>query len=146
MTVLVAVILVNVVVSLFGFRVLRDGAARGAESYLFIPHQVSRGENGLGMLLAHFAHGGFAHLAFNMIALYSFSGTVLTGLGPAEFLLIYAAAGVATRTWAPSVWIDLSVVIFRTRFGRSAGQTRISRLRPTDRPVVSRRTRRRHQR
>ena len=93
MTVLVAVILVNVVVSLFGFRVLRDGAAQGAQSYLFIPHQVARGENGLGMLLAHFAHGGFAHLAFNMIALYSFSGTVLTVLGPAKFLLIYAAAG-----------------------------------------------------
>ena len=66
MTVLVAVILVNVVVSLFGFRALRDGAAQGAQSYLFIPHQVARGENGRGMLLAHFAHGGFAHLAFNI--------------------------------------------------------------------------------
>ena len=93
MTVLVAVIVINGVVSLFGFRALRDGGGRAAESYLFIPNQVARGENGLGMLLAHFAHGGFAHLAFNMIALYSFSGTVITVLGPAKFLLIYAVAG-----------------------------------------------------
>ena len=93
MMALVAAIVVNVVVSLFGFRGLRDGGGRGAEAYLFIPHQVARGENGLGMLLAHFAHGGFAHLAFNMIALYSFAGTVVAALGPARFLLIYAVAG-----------------------------------------------------
>jgi membrane associated rhomboid family serine protease len=93
MMALVAAIVVNVVVSLFGFRVLRDGGGRSAEAYLFIPHQVARGENGLGMLLAHFAHAGFAHLAFNMLALYSFGGTVLAALGPARFLLIYAVAG-----------------------------------------------------
>jgi membrane associated rhomboid family serine protease len=93
MTALAAVIAVNVVVSLFGFRVLRDEGGRGADMYLFIPYQVARGENGLGMLLAHFSHGGFVHLAFNMLALYSFAGTVLAILGPAQFLLIYAAAG-----------------------------------------------------
>jgi membrane associated rhomboid family serine protease len=93
MTALAAVIAVNVVVSLFGFRVLRDDGGKGADTYLFIPYQVARGENGLGMLLAHFAHAGFVHLAFNMLALYSFAGTVLAILGPPQFLLIYAAAG-----------------------------------------------------
>jgi membrane associated rhomboid family serine protease len=93
MTALIAVIAVNVVVSLFGFRVLRDAGGRGADMYLFIPYQVARGENGLGMLLAHFSHAGFVHLAFNMLALYSFAATVLAILGPAQFLLVYAAAG-----------------------------------------------------
>ena len=93
MTALVAAIVANVVISLLGFRVLRDGQGRGAETYLFIPYQVARGENGVGLLLAHFAHAGFAHLAFNMLALYSFGGTVLTALGPMRFLLIYAVAG-----------------------------------------------------
>ena len=93
MSALVAVILVNVVVSLLAFRVLRDGGTRGADAYLFIPYQVARGENGGGLLLAHFAHAGFAHLAFNMLALYSFAGPVLTRLGAARFLLIYAVAG-----------------------------------------------------
>src|SRR6266566_3770647 len=93
MTALVAAIVANVVVSLLGFRVLRDREGRDAEAYLFIPYQVARGENGVGLLLAHFAHAGFAHLAFNMLALYSFGGTVLTALGPMRFLLIYAVAG-----------------------------------------------------
>src|SRR4029453_16081316 len=50
MTALVAVIAVNVVVSLFGFRALRDEGGRGADAYLFIPYQVARGENGPAML------------------------------------------------------------------------------------------------
>jgi membrane associated rhomboid family serine protease len=94
MTALVAAIVANVVVSLLGFRVLRDGEERRGDAYLFIPYQVARGENGAGWLLAHFAHAGFAHLAFNMLALYSFGGTVLAALGPVRFLLIYAVAGV----------------------------------------------------
>jgi membrane associated rhomboid family serine protease len=93
MTALVVAIVANVVVSLLGFRVLRDGEGRGGDAYLFIPYQVARGENGAGWLLAHFAHAGFAHLAFNMLALYSFGGTVLAALGPMRFLLIYAVAG-----------------------------------------------------
>jgi membrane associated rhomboid family serine protease len=62
MTALIVVIAVNVVVSLFGFRA-------HSEKFLFIPHQVARGEHRVGMLLAHFAHAGPAHLAFNMLAL-----------------------------------------------------------------------------
>jgi membrane associated rhomboid family serine protease len=93
MTALVAAIVANVVVSLLGFRVLRDGEGCGGDAYLFIPYQVARGENGAGWLLAHFAHAGVAHLAFNMLALYSFGGTVLAALGSMRFLLIYAVAG-----------------------------------------------------
>jgi membrane associated rhomboid family serine protease len=93
MTALVVAIVANVVVSLLGFRVLRDGEGRRGDACLFIPYQVARGENGAGWLLAHFAHAGFAHLAFNMLALYSFGGTVLAALGPMRFLLIYAVAG-----------------------------------------------------
>jgi membrane associated rhomboid family serine protease len=93
---LVAVILVNVAVSLAGFRALGQEDARRAEAFLFVPYQVARGENGLGMLLAHFSHGGVAHLAFNMVTLYSFGDNVLDALGPARFLLIYAAAGLGS--------------------------------------------------
>ena len=72
---------------------MRDGEGRRGDACLFIPYQVARGENGAGWLLAHFAHAGFAHLAFNMLALHSFGGTVLAALGPMRFLLIYAVAG-----------------------------------------------------
>ncbi|HEY2992598.1 MAG TPA: rhomboid family intramembrane serine protease [Methylomirabilota bacterium] len=96
---LLALIGINVLVSLLGFRALnpeRPQDTRRAESFLFIPWQVARGENGLGMLLAHFAHAGFGHLLFNMIALYSFGGPVLAALGPARFLLIYVVAGLGS--------------------------------------------------
>jgi membrane associated rhomboid family serine protease len=93
--VILALIAVNVVVSLVGFRALQEDERR-ASSFLFVPYQVARGENGLGMLLAHFAHGGFFHLLFNMYALYSFGDAVLATLGPAKFLAIYVAAGVGS--------------------------------------------------
>jgi membrane associated rhomboid family serine protease len=93
---LVAIIAVNVAVSLVGFRALGQGDERRAEAFLFIPSRVARGENGLGMLLAHFAHGSVLHLAFNMLALYSFGDNVLAALGPGRFLLIYVAAGLGS--------------------------------------------------
>ena len=95
MTVVFAIIAVNVAVSLAGFRALRAERG-GGERFLFVPYQVARGENGLGMLLAHFSHGSWLHLGFNMFALYSFAGTVLGALGPARFLLIYVAAGIGS--------------------------------------------------
>jgi membrane associated rhomboid family serine protease len=96
MSVLLVIVAVNVVVSLLGFRALRQEGGKSAEAFLFIPYQVARGANGVGMLAAHFAHGGVVHLAFNMLALYSFGEDVLAALGPARFLLVYAVAGLGS--------------------------------------------------
>ena len=93
--VLLVIIAANVVVSLLGFRALAAGDAT-AEKFLFIPYKVARGENGAGMLLAHFSHSGMPHLALNMIALYSFAGPVLEAIGTKQFLLIYAIAGLGS--------------------------------------------------
>jgi len=93
---ILALIGLNVVVSLLGFRALQEEGGARASRFLFVPHQVAQGDNGLGMLLAHFAHLNFLHLAFNMFALYSFSATVLDGVGPARYLVIYAAAGLGS--------------------------------------------------
>jgi membrane associated rhomboid family serine protease len=94
--VILALIGLNVVVSLLGFRALQEDGGKRASAFLFVPYQVSRGENGLGMLLAHFAHGGFLHLLFNMYALYAFGASVLIALGPAKFLAVYVAAGLGS--------------------------------------------------
>lgn len=90
--VVLAVVAVNVVVSFLGLRAL-GGEHPGAERFLYVPYQVARGENGRGMLVAHFAHASAWHLAFNMIALFSFAGPVLQAVGPAWFLVIYVVAG-----------------------------------------------------
>jgi membrane associated rhomboid family serine protease len=96
MTVLHVIAAVNVVVSLLGFRALRPDAGAAAEKFLFVPYQVARGSNGVGMLAAHFAHGSVVHLAFNMLALYSFGDGVLDTLGPARFLFLYVVAGLGS--------------------------------------------------
>jgi len=93
---ILALIGLNVAVSLLGFRALQEAGGKRASAFLFVPYQVARGENGLGMLLAHFAHGGFLHLLFNMYALYSFGAPVLTTLGSAKFLAVYVAAGLGS--------------------------------------------------
>ena len=90
------IIALNVVVSVLGFRALQSATPERAERFVFIPHRVAQGENGLGMLLAHFAHGGLLHLGFNLIALYSFAGPVLAALGPTKFVIIYALAGLGS--------------------------------------------------
>jgi len=90
-----AIMAVTVAVSLVGFRRLGEGADK-AEAFVFVPYQVARGENGLGMLLSHFAHLNLLHLGFNLFALYSFSGTVLDGVGPLRYLAIYVAAGMGS--------------------------------------------------
>jgi membrane associated rhomboid family serine protease len=91
--VLLALIGLNVLVSVIAFRAL--GAGRGA-GFLFVPAQVARGQNLRGLVLAHFAHSGVPHLLFNMLALVSFGEPVLAGLGPLEFLVIYAVAGLGS--------------------------------------------------
>jgi len=94
--VLIAIVGVNVLVSLIGFPRLAGGPGPRADAFLFIPYQVARGRNGLGLLLGHFSHAGWPHLVFNMIALASFAGTVIGRLGAARFLLIYVAAGLGS--------------------------------------------------
>ena len=45
------------------------------------------------LLLHQFAHGDIMHIAFNMLALYSFSSMLFKSLGVDYFVLIYAASG-----------------------------------------------------
>lgn len=96
MIALLAIVAVNVAVSLVALRALGGQGPWRPETFLFIPYQVARGENGLGLLLAHFAHGGLLHLGFNMLALYTFAGPVLAALGPAKFVLVYVVAGLGS--------------------------------------------------
>ena len=92
--VVVAIIALNVVVSLVAFK--RFEAQDRVEAFLFIPHRVAEGQNGQGMLLAHFAHSSWLHLAFNMFALYSFAGPVLASIGPTRFVALYILAGLGS--------------------------------------------------
>jgi len=86
------VIAVNVGVSFLGFRALRDAGGARADEFLFIPYQVARGRNGLGLLLSHVSHGDLLHLVLNMWALFSFAPPVIDVVGVGWFLFIYVVA------------------------------------------------------
>jgi membrane associated rhomboid family serine protease len=88
-----AVIAVNVIVSMRAFKLLEIGRA---DEYLFIPYEVSRGHNGKGALLSNFAHSGWGHLFFNMLTLFFFAPVILGHAGGIVFLIIYVIAGMGS--------------------------------------------------
>lgn len=78
-----AIIAANVLFSLKGFN--DESFFR---KYQFHVGSIRAGEQ-FRMFTSAFLHADFVHLAFNMIALYSFAPVVTGGLGNMTFLLIY---------------------------------------------------------
>lgn len=81
-----AIILANVLISFKGFN----------DEYFFRKYQFHVGSIRSGeqfrMISSGFLHVDLVHLAFNMIALYSFAPVVLEEFGNTGFLLIYAGS------------------------------------------------------
>lgn len=83
---LLALIAINVIVSIKGF----DDYSF-FRKYQFHIGSIRSGEQ-YRMISSGFLHADIPHLAFNMIALYSFAGVVILLLGSFNFLLIYFAS------------------------------------------------------
>lgn len=81
-----ALIAANVLFSIKGFN---DPAF--FRKYQFHVGSIRAGEQ-IRMVSSAFLHADFVHLAFNMIALYSFAPVVTQTLGNMTFLLIYATS------------------------------------------------------
>ncbi|WP_333600261.1 rhomboid family intramembrane serine protease [Flavobacterium sp.] len=83
---LLVIILANVLISIKGFN----------DEYFFRKYQFHVGSIRAGeqirMVSSAFLHADFIHLAFNMIALYSFAPVVYGALGNFTFLLVYAGS------------------------------------------------------
>lgn len=91
--VVLGIITINLLVSLLGFAAFRGKG--DPRNFLFIPAQVQAGENFVGLVLSHFAHSGWLHLALNMFAFWSFAATVSVDGGPLVLMLIYVVSGIA---------------------------------------------------
>lgn len=86
----VAIVLFNVLLSLRGFN-----DRLFFEKYLFQTGSILNGKEYIRMISSGFLHAGWAHLAFNMIALWSFGGLVEDFLGSISFLILYFIALIA---------------------------------------------------
>ncbi len=89
-------IAVNVAVFL-GSRALLS--ATGQDYFAFewgmIPERLSEGQGWITVLTAMFLHGGWLHIAGNMLFLWIFGDNVEDALGHWTYLLFYLAGGVA---------------------------------------------------
>ncbi|MCB1308948.1 MAG: rhomboid family intramembrane serine protease [Leptospiraceae bacterium] len=91
---MVTVILINVLVSLSGFRAFQ-GQGGNPLHYLFIPAQVRHGDNLVGLFVSNFSHANFSHLMFNMLTFYFFAEPILYVENVAGFLfvILFSAMG-----------------------------------------------------
>lgn len=81
------------------------------EAYALFPAKLSAGEDPATLLTSAFLHGGFMHLAGNMLFLWIFGDNLEDQMGHGPFLLFYlasaAAAGLAQVATAPSSMVPM---------------------------------------
>ncbi|MGY3437987.1 MULTISPECIES: rhomboid family intramembrane serine protease [unclassified Marinovum] len=70
--------------------------------YALLPGRVSAGEGYLGILTSMFLHGGFMHIAGNMLFLFIFGDNIEDEMGHGPYLVFYLACGLAASLlqWA----------------------------------------------
>lgn len=85
-------LLINILVGVYSLAVEPDLIGRWA----FRPADVKKGEWGR-WITAGFVHTGFAHLAFNMITLFSFGPPIERTIGWWRFLIVYMGSELAAN-------------------------------------------------
>ena len=91
-----SLIAINVAVFLVGLALLQDqrALAQFYFDYALLPIRLSNGENYPALVTSIFLHGGFMHLAGNMLFLWIFGDNLEDEMGHIPFLLFYLACGV----------------------------------------------------
>ncbi len=73
------IIAINVIISLWAFSNIKHPLV--FRRHLFIPSEVAKGQNLIGILLSNFSHADIWHLIFNMMTLFFFGPVVEQYLG-----------------------------------------------------------------
>ncbi|EDQ03880.1 hypothetical protein OIHEL45_00522 [Sulfitobacter indolifex HEL-45] len=109
-----ALMAVNIGVFLSYLSLMSDERALGEfyYSYALLPARLSHGEGYFGLITSQFLHGGWMHLAGNMLFLWIFGDNVEDEMGHGRYLLFYLACGIAAGlgqvvteplSWVPMV-------------------------------------------
>ncbi|KNG94150.1 rhomboid family intramembrane serine protease [Pseudaestuariivita atlantica] len=90
-----ALIAINVVVFLSYWHLMGDPRAIGQVyfDWALIPARLSSGDGWSGLFTSMFLHGGFLHIAGNMLFLFIFGDNMEDEMGHLPFLLFYVIAG-----------------------------------------------------
>ena len=91
-----ALIAVNIAVYLWGLSAFESNRelANFYYDYALLPARLSGGENYAALVTSLFLHGGFFHLAGNMLFLWIFGDNLEDEMGHLPFLAFYLASGI----------------------------------------------------
>ena len=91
-----ALIAVNVAIHVWQAAAIRSDAGLYAlyDAYALIPVEISQGQDLSTLVTSTFLHGGWLHLAGNMLFLHVFGDNLEEALGKLGFLLFYLLGGV----------------------------------------------------
>lgn len=92
-----ALMAINIAVFVYSNWILGDGIAlqRLYYDYALIPARLSDGENPAALFTSMFLHGGFMHLAGNMLFLWIFGDNLEDSFGHVGFLVFYTVCGLS---------------------------------------------------
>lgn len=110
----------NIGIYLAGFVLWQTDSALSSlyYNYAMIPARIANGENYTSLITSVFLHGGFWHLAGNMLFLWIFGDNIEDKMGHIPFLIFYLAGGAAADLaqfaadpWSPVPTIGASGAI-----------------------------------
>lgn len=79
--------------------ILQQGNANLLYKLSMIPDRVRRNNEYYRIISSAFGHTSILHIAFNMLALYSFAPAIMATLGPLRFLLIYLLSAIGSSLY-----------------------------------------------
>lgn len=90
-----ALMAVNILIGLLSFGLDTPALNQFYYDYALFPGRLMAGDNPFALISSMFLHGGFMHLAGNMLFLFIFGDNMEDQMGHVPFLLFYLASGIA---------------------------------------------------
>lgn len=88
------ILFANILIFFYQLGLSATGHEYFTTSYAVIPAEILQGHHWISLLTSQFLHGGWMHLAGNMLFLWVFADNVEAVLGNTGFLLFYLAGGI----------------------------------------------------
>lgn len=90
-----AIIAINVVIFLYELTLSDRALFRFIVDWGTVPREISRGEDLVTLVTCMFLHGGWLHIAGNMLFLWVFGDNIEDTMGHIRYLIFYLLCGVA---------------------------------------------------
>jgi len=90
-----AIIAINIVVFLYQLTLTQPDLERFIRDWGAVPAEISHGNNLITLITSMFMHGGWLHIAGNMLFLWVFGDNIEDTMGHVKYLIFYVICGLA---------------------------------------------------